>query len=529
MWCIRVLNGPHAGKILPLQSGANKIGRAPSCNVTISHPSISKEHAQVDVLGDKIIITDLKSRNGTFVNGVQIRSQSVQPGDKIALFDIIVEVVSGGSNVRPINSKKSSRPSDVYEQALQAYQGNAAPAANYNPQSDSASPQSAAPSNAADYVVGYFENVIMPGIYRLTEWMEYKTLILIFCLINVVVVTSLSTIPLTMILKSRIEKTSQQRARSLARSLALSNQSAIQQGLTTGVNINMVANEPGVSEAYIINNEGYILSPPSMVGRAPDEPFVHMARKTGSENVEQLSTEKIGALVPIIGQNMQTGLSAPLAHAVIIYDMSVFAVDDGQTFSLFVKSLAIALVIGGIIFFLLYRSTLYPVALMNRQVSDSLRTGEGQVFIKFNFPELQELIGNVNSALARTSGAGPGQDMSSFEYDRSHEVTGVLNLVGFAAVAIRPEDRRVLGFNSHFADQIGKGFDWSNITVNEILDNSLKQNLLGLIDRAAATPEQMAADSIDVHSINYDIQAQAVYGNKAVSYIIVAFVPRMEG
>ena len=92
MWSIRILSGKLAGQFFQLKSGSTTIGRAPNCDVVIASQSVSKEHARIEVLSDKVILTDLGSRNGTFVNGVQIRSQKVQSGDKIALNDIIVEL-----------------------------------------------------------------------------------------------------------------------------------------------------------------------------------------------------------------------------------------------------------------------------------------------------------------------------------------------------------------------------------------------------------------------------------------------------
>jgi sensor histidine kinase regulating citrate/malate metabolism len=54
--------------------------------------------------------------------------------------------------------------------------------------------------------------------------MEFKNVLIVFFLLLVVSITALSTIPLTNILKKRIEKTSQQRAMTIARNLAITNQ-----------------------------------------------------------------------------------------------------------------------------------------------------------------------------------------------------------------------------------------------------------------------------------------------------------------
>ncbi|MGE0633524.1 MAG: FHA domain-containing protein, partial [Pseudobdellovibrionaceae bacterium] len=69
MWGIRILSGPQAGQTFPLKTGKNIIGRNSSADILISSNGVSKDHAEITVLQDKILVTDLNSRNGTFVNG----------------------------------------------------------------------------------------------------------------------------------------------------------------------------------------------------------------------------------------------------------------------------------------------------------------------------------------------------------------------------------------------------------------------------------------------------------------------------
>jgi pSer/pThr/pTyr-binding forkhead associated (FHA) protein len=68
------------------------MGRAPNCDIKIPSANISKEHTRIEVFDDKLIISDAGSRNGTFLNGIQIRSSKAKTGDKIAIHDIFFEV-----------------------------------------------------------------------------------------------------------------------------------------------------------------------------------------------------------------------------------------------------------------------------------------------------------------------------------------------------------------------------------------------------------------------------------------------------
>lgn len=82
-----VLMGEGAGDSFAIGDGVT-IGRGDGCDVTIGEGSISRHHARMTRRKDDgLLIEDLSSRNGTFVNGVAVRSRS-QPlaiGDRIQL------------------------------------------------------------------------------------------------------------------------------------------------------------------------------------------------------------------------------------------------------------------------------------------------------------------------------------------------------------------------------------------------------------------------------------------------------------
>lgn len=58
------------------------IGRDSTCNVILNDNFVSRQHAQLIVLdNEQVIIKDLSSRNGTFVNGTRISESYLNPGD----------------------------------------------------------------------------------------------------------------------------------------------------------------------------------------------------------------------------------------------------------------------------------------------------------------------------------------------------------------------------------------------------------------------------------------------------------------
>ncbi|TDI34971.1 MAG: FHA domain-containing protein [Acidobacteria bacterium] len=76
-YSLAVLQGKASGQIFSINKVRTVIGRA-DCDVILDDPESSRQHAALEVLGSRIVVSDLKSTNGTFVNGEQIDSAELQ-------------------------------------------------------------------------------------------------------------------------------------------------------------------------------------------------------------------------------------------------------------------------------------------------------------------------------------------------------------------------------------------------------------------------------------------------------------------
>lgn len=61
------------------------IGRIPINLITLNDSKVSRNHAKINKVGKEYILTDLNSRNGTYVNGVKVSSQILTNGDTIKI------------------------------------------------------------------------------------------------------------------------------------------------------------------------------------------------------------------------------------------------------------------------------------------------------------------------------------------------------------------------------------------------------------------------------------------------------------
>ena len=78
------------------------IGRGPPAEIIVSEPQVSERHAEiVHLRADLYQITDLGSRNGTFVNGKRVRTAEIRLSDDIALGSFELDLQPYRDIIRP--------------------------------------------------------------------------------------------------------------------------------------------------------------------------------------------------------------------------------------------------------------------------------------------------------------------------------------------------------------------------------------------------------------------------------------------
>src|SRR5438477_4410167 len=78
-----VLAGVSAGEMFKLQKDRTVVGRGPTVGVRLNDEGVSREHCAFLREGEKMIVVDLGSTNGTFCNGIKIDRKELADGDKI--------------------------------------------------------------------------------------------------------------------------------------------------------------------------------------------------------------------------------------------------------------------------------------------------------------------------------------------------------------------------------------------------------------------------------------------------------------
>jgi hypothetical protein len=80
---------PHVPVLaLPATDGPVTLGRSRDCGCVLAEPSVSRRHAELRREGERWLLRDLGSRNGTRLNGVRLLDEAeVCPGDRVSFGD----------------------------------------------------------------------------------------------------------------------------------------------------------------------------------------------------------------------------------------------------------------------------------------------------------------------------------------------------------------------------------------------------------------------------------------------------------
>src|SRR2546423_10324285 len=74
---VKILQGSNAGQEKKIPKPKCMIGRGEDCHLRPQSDAISRHHCVVITTENEVIVRDLKSRNGTFVNDEQVAEEAV--------------------------------------------------------------------------------------------------------------------------------------------------------------------------------------------------------------------------------------------------------------------------------------------------------------------------------------------------------------------------------------------------------------------------------------------------------------------
>src|SRR5579872_3684945 len=110
------------------------VGRVQGNDLMLPKGNVSKHHARLLYRDSRFIVTDLRSTNGTYVNGRKISQATiVREGDKIYVGDFVLRVEAGQGAASPESPRENSAVSRASKADLASAAAVAADAAPSQP------------------------------------------------------------------------------------------------------------------------------------------------------------------------------------------------------------------------------------------------------------------------------------------------------------------------------------------------------------------------------------------------------------
>jgi len=110
---LKLLKGSEAGKEIKIPTPKCLVGRGEDCHLRPKSDAISRRHCVVYVKEGELLVRDLKSRNGTLVNGERVTEDRVlKSGDTIQFgplaFEVVIDHSLGGEKKPKVSSVKEA-------------------------------------------------------------------------------------------------------------------------------------------------------------------------------------------------------------------------------------------------------------------------------------------------------------------------------------------------------------------------------------------------------------------------------------
>lgn len=104
-------------KDIPLNKTRTIIGRRDDCDLRVPLVGISRQHCEIVLEKDSVVVKDLASSNGTFVNNSRVTEQALSPGDRILIGPVVFTVQIDGqpAQVAPAKPEAQSKSASTGE------------------------------------------------------------------------------------------------------------------------------------------------------------------------------------------------------------------------------------------------------------------------------------------------------------------------------------------------------------------------------------------------------------------------------
>lgn len=390
MYKLVAVGGKLRGSEFVLSEGENVLGRGMDVDHSLKVEGVSKRHMSISVNGDTCFVQDLGSSNGTFINGKLAKNATVKNGDKVALPNVIFQVVY-------VKEKKVIVKKQVPKMGEQ--------------DDDALDFKETMPNDLLGKIRYTFKHKVMSVIYSFNEQYEWSVLLGILLFIFVCINIGLTIGPVLHDGKELLKNEIIARGGQYAEEVARFNRAALSRGDLNRLNTNFLENSAEDVKSYeLFDLEGRIVRPVGKLNSYVKDAFSVKAWKQilagGDENLRRTIYEvvgdgEIGIGKAILAYDTSTGREEPVGIIAIRFKPRSWAAQAANQSGSYLEALVITCIVGIVFFGMVYYMTTRPLEVMRMQVEEVLRGKRKELEMSSLFEELNPLKSTVNSILQR--------------------------------------------------------------------------------------------------------------------------------
>lgn len=388
MYKLVAVGGKLRGQEILLEEGENTLGRAADCDHPLSVNGVSKKHMSITVNGDTCYVEDLGSSNGTFINGKLVKKATVKNKDKIAIPNVIFQVVYVQEK-KVIVTKKVAKAADE--------------------DSDAYSSAETMPKDLPGKLRYIFKHRVMSVIYSFNEQYEWAQMVGILLFLFIAASIGLTIGPVLLASKKLLVTEVAARGSQYAKEVSRFNAAALKRGNLDRINTTFLDNDAqGVVSYELFDLEGRIVRPMEKLNSYISDAYSVNSREY-FRNVENIANTyikglgdgEIGIARAITAHNMQTAQQETVGIISIRFKPETLAASSAQDSMAYLESLIITCLVGVFFFGMIYYMTTKPIDEMRQQIEEVLRGKKKELESTQAFQEFTPLRNSINSILQR--------------------------------------------------------------------------------------------------------------------------------
>ena len=517
MYKLICISGQSSARSFILKEGESVIGRAEESDIKISSSGVSKKHAVISVKGSVMSITDLGSKNGTFVNGVMVKKKELNQGDKIAVHDHVYQIVKGDVSVSDL-SAMGGFDTPVSEDDLE-YKG---------------AIRTQAPGIKGN-IDHFLDTTIMPFFEALMKRYSVSAIMTVLLIVVIAGIVLMVTIPVVEFDSYILDKETSQRAAYLSTLLAEQNKNTVGAENADPPSITAVEDVIGVKWAVITDVDGKILAPGEragetipvdrirkiMTGQAGEYKGVTKSGEAFKSPVDlfPLAGGRYLVTAPIKAYLADQEKPAYIGFAVLEFETGAVRQSMTGAWQRILVGMAIACFVGFLLSMLLAKFFSYPFVKIYDEVDLAMKGEAKRVSFTFGSKVGKELIELINILLRksrRASARASGGAVESLGQD-FHGIDPVLIFESVGRSLRTPffvldSSKLIVSANTVFPLIAGyRAGDWHGVP---IVDAIKEQRLLGVILDLMSRFDSMGQDISEEVMTNEKVYRVSVSGIK---------------